>query len=770
MSLYGALFSGVSGLSAQSSAMGAISDNISNVNTIGYKGTQVNFQTLVTSQVSSTEYSPGGVQSKPRAGIDVQGLLQATTSSTDIALSGQGFFIVNSAANPSTEGGRFAYTRAGSFTPDKNGYLTNAAGFYLQGWPLTATDNSTAAAPGSETINGNTYMKAYETATGTHYINQNIVSTTELQPLNVNAIGGTAQASTSIGMAANLPSGDPIYDPTNASAGGTHDTNILLYDSLGNTHNAQFAWTKTSANNWKLGLTPPDGSAVATITNYTSSVPPTNQVYASTGQIAFNKLPPVGSYLTIGGVQVNFENSSVAALPANNDGTKNIYIDMNGMATSGTSNLVASVVKSLRAVSSDPITYPTMAPALNGGLADGGSRFAQAAGTLMITQEPGAKAIAVNCTADTTTKLGDSVVQSGAGMGSGNSPAGLFTVDAIDPAYVASTLSPITPETFTMNATPTGTLNINGTSATWANVIAAIKAGTAVNGYTFTQGAIPASPTMAEITSNLAGYINSLPSASGVTASASGATLTMTSSSAAIASSVPIQLNQGGLTTQLVSSSSSIDPTNTILFGQTGSYDSKNGNAISFNGDGTPSKIIPNTMSVVWANGSEDQLSNNPTGPEKPWISISLGHLGQADGITQLGGSYQVNTLTQNGAKFGNYSGVTIGSNGVVTALFDNGVRSPVFQIPIATFANADGMSSLTGNVWIDTTTSGSYTVRTPGEAGSGTVAASSLESSTVDLGTEFTTMIVVQRAYSASSKIITTADSMLDELLAIKR
>ncbi len=82
MSLYGALFSGVSGLASESSAMGAIADNISNVNTIGYKGTDVNFNTLVTQQVSVTQYSPGGVQSAPRAAVDVQGLLQATSSST----------------------------------------------------------------------------------------------------------------------------------------------------------------------------------------------------------------------------------------------------------------------------------------------------------------------------------------------------------------------------------------------------------------------------------------------------------------------------------------------------------------------------------------------------------------------------------------------------------------------------------------------------------------------------------------------------------------
>ncbi len=114
MTLFGALTSGVSGLTAQSSAIGAISDNITNVNTIGYKGTQVDFQTLVTVQTSGTFYSAGGVQSKPRQDTGVQGLLQSSTSQTDIAISGSGFFVVNE-SNAPTLSNEFLFTRAGSF-------------------------------------------------------------------------------------------------------------------------------------------------------------------------------------------------------------------------------------------------------------------------------------------------------------------------------------------------------------------------------------------------------------------------------------------------------------------------------------------------------------------------------------------------------------------------------------------------------------------------------------------------------------------------------
>src|SRR5215510_4249898 len=100
MTLYGALYSGVSGLTAQSSAMGSIADNIANVNTVGYKAGSVPFQTLVTKQTSLTSYSAGGVQSRPRANIDVQGLLMGTSIATDLGVSGNGFFVVNEAPNP----------------------------------------------------------------------------------------------------------------------------------------------------------------------------------------------------------------------------------------------------------------------------------------------------------------------------------------------------------------------------------------------------------------------------------------------------------------------------------------------------------------------------------------------------------------------------------------------------------------------------------------------------------------------------------------------
>ena len=113
---------------------------------------------------------------------------------------------------------------------------------------------------------------------------------------------------------------------------------------------------------------------------------------------------------------------------------------------------------------------------------------------------------------------------------------------------------------------------------------------------------------------------------------------------------------------------------------------------------------------------------------------------------------------------------IDVSEDGIVTAIFDNGETTPIAQIPLATFTDANSMSALTGNVWIETTGSGQPTLRTATQAGAGEITESSLEKSTVDIAEEFTDMIVVQRAYSAAARIITTADTMLEELLTIKR
>ena len=281
MSILGALQAGVSGLGAQSSAMGAIADNIANMNTVGYKTNNVSFSTLVTKQVSSSKYSAGGVQSHTSQSIDTQGLLSSVSSTTSLAVSGNGYFVVNSL---NTGEGTWAYTRAGDFLKDETGYLVNSGGYYAQAWSLMPWDGTESAA--TVEINGIMYMKAYKNDNGeTVYINDNIVDENNLRGINLSNIGGTATPTTQIAFGANLPSGSRI--------GEAHSVSTLIYDSLGNPNNISLNYTKETANAWGLNTSIPSGAAAINL--YTND----GLVYSSIGQMEFTSIPAEGSTIKI---------------------------------------------------------------------------------------------------------------------------------------------------------------------------------------------------------------------------------------------------------------------------------------------------------------------------------------------------------------------------------------------------------------------------------------------------------------------------------------
>jgi len=180
---------------------------------------------------------------------------------------------------------------------------------------------------------------------------------------------------------------------------------------------------------------------------------------------------------------------------------------------------------------------------------------------------------------------------------------------------------------------------------------------------------------------------------------------------------------------------------------------------IVFNGQGVPTTFNVDDIDIAMINGSTD-LS----------VDFNFGTVNQADGLVQFAAAYNPTFIDTDGAGFGQFSGVTIGEDGLVTALFENGDIRPVFKIPVATFPNPGGLGANTGNVFTQTDFSGLFFLRTAGTGGAGKVQNSVLEASTVDIAKEFTQMITTQRAFSASAKILTTADEMLDDLVRIKR
>lgn len=127
MSIFGSMKTAVSGMSAQANRLSTVSDNIANANTVGYKAVSTSFSSLVLPS-SSGNYNSGGVQTSVRQAISQQGDISYTTSDYDLAISGDGFFIVQSAD------GTPVLTRAGDFSVDSDGNLVNGAGFTLMGY------------------------------------------------------------------------------------------------------------------------------------------------------------------------------------------------------------------------------------------------------------------------------------------------------------------------------------------------------------------------------------------------------------------------------------------------------------------------------------------------------------------------------------------------------------------------------------------------------------------------------------------------------------
>lgn len=728
MSIFGAMQSGISGLAAQSTAMGAISDNISNVNTVGYKGTNTAFQTLVTKQTTSSHYSPGGVQPVSKQTINAQGLLSSTSSSTDVAISGNGYFVVNQAANPG-EGDMWAYTRAGSFDVDQNGYLVNTGGFYAQGWTLLPWDGNTQAS--TVNINGITYMKAYYDNSGeVVLINDNIIDNRNLKPINLKNIGGTATPTSQINFGANLPSDDAI--------GTNRKISALIYDSLGNPSNMSLDFQKMSTSGWNMSASVPDGAATSILYGSNNTLDASPDVYSASGQLEFTSIP---------------ENGSSIAITDQGTGTTYTFVFTNNPGgVTGPNNIAVDISDNIVTLSDFTAAF---AEALQNNMPSG-ERFQAGSDRITITQSTMGSALTI----DASQTL--SCVQNAANPNENTGlPTGKFTIPQIDNDikngaridftedtannYVGKslTIDGITyhfVDTDTPNADDDVYVNIN-TASSIADVVS--RLGDAIQANANEPSRFVVSGTSLEILPTSTGGDIAL-NTTGMATSISGVVRTKDSTNF-----IPVQSYNNTIGYQFQTGPDSIE-------------EGSKSPAVCFNSDGTPKYFNVDQMSIVWANGAQN-MDGSVNGGNM--IQLFMGNTGTNDGLTSLAGDFTTDYINQDGAKFGSYSGVYIDESGVVTALFDNGETRPIAILPLATFANPNGMEALTGNAWIETDASGQALLKRAGTNGAGEITSNALESSTVDLATEFSNMIVTQRAYSASTKIITTADEMLQEL-----
>jgi len=163
--------------------------------------------------------------------------------------------------------------------------------------------------------------------------------------------------------------------------------------------------------------------------------------------------------------------------------------------------------------------------------------------------------------------------------------------------------------------------------------------------------------------------------------------------------------------------------------------------------------------------------ANIPAGAIPGVGDVSLTLAGDNAGeITQLAALGSIAAITQDGSATGQLSGLTVGEDGIITGSYSNGQVKALAQVAIASFANPEGLERVTGTMFKASVNSGLAQLGSASSGGRGTMAPGTLEMSNVDLAEEFTNLIRTQRGFQANSRVITTSDEMLQEIVNLKR
>ncbi|MEI7542207.1 MAG: flagellar hook protein FlgE [bacterium] len=256
--MMGSLFSSISGLKNHTTWMNVIGNNISNVNTVGYKESRITFKEAISQSMgaasgANSSENLGGINPSQMGlgsslgSIDTvmtQGAIQTTGNSTDVAIDGKGFFIAKS-------GDQTLYTRAGNFTFDNSGNMVTSSGALVQGWQRQFVATPALAVPMvavADTLNTNTPV-------GNIVIPQNLVLGPKATgDINITAnvtdsgifLKGNLDSMTPQNTVGGVPSVGPgaLYPVAGYTASA--QTSATVFDSLGNTHVITFLWTQTA--------------------------------------------------------------------------------------------------------------------------------------------------------------------------------------------------------------------------------------------------------------------------------------------------------------------------------------------------------------------------------------------------------------------------------------------------------------------------------------------------------------------------------------------
>ncbi|MBR0780715.1 flagellar hook-basal body complex protein [Bradyrhizobium iriomotense] len=757
MGIFDAMNTSVGGLQAQSYALQNISGNIANSSTTGYKGIGTSFVDLIPDASVPSKQVAGGVTANAKATITTQGTISSSTVATNMAITGDGFFSIQKATgvvdNVPVFSGVTYYTRRGDFQLNANGNLVNGAGYYLMG---VTVDPKT----GNPTGNVATVLK----------FQNNFIP---------------AQATTSIQYAANLPS------VPNTAASSTAASGTLL--AAGGLNPSDFA-----ANPLIIG-TPPPPYTNATVSGAaaTGNLRSAYTATTATGTVALldsASAAATGATSLDSAVSPHLNTSLLTSLAGKtlkvNGQTINFDATVSGASTSGSTTTIG-LLSPTGSLMSDVLNAITL-----------GAGGAPATATM---NSSGNIQITTSTTADVTIS---GTAASLLGVSSVTRGGNVLSTPAITGATVlGGSATPGGAEVLSTPFVAGNTIQVNGTAG--PNTITFVNS-----------GATSATPNLINVTDDIATLLQKIDNLSGASGSSisngvitlntgiANPTLTVTSNNssafAALGFTSTVTKNRGGGGTA---------GTGTVIGNDIATFtkESISGGAVTaYNAAGTPVNLQlrwAKTDSASLGTGHSDtwnlfyQTDPNATGTTVGWVNTgqaftfaadgsltspsgsgvtinnvsvggqSLGSLAfniSSGGLTQYAstsGAVTINTITQNGYAAGQLRSVAVNNNGLVVGTFSNGQNLDLAQVSLSHFNGTNYLKALDGGAYAATEQSGPAI-----DGASGTISGSSLEGSNTDIADEFTKLIVTQQAYSANTKVITTANSMVQDLLNVLR
>lgn len=818
------LWSGVSGLQSHQIAMDVEGDNIANVNTAGYKYSRANFSDLL-SQTSKPATAPEGELGGKNAmqvglgtqiistqQIFTQGSLQTTDVWSDMAIQGEGFFVV------SPDGGLTKYyTRNGAFTRDVLGNFVDSNGYIVQGWmrdedtgtidPTVPVTNiniepglSMPANPTTEikykgNLNTGEHIGIQSAAIYSLDSNHGWFDTTGNGILTADKLfAPTRDASTE-----NDTSKDTLYmDSKNQVRLRERGVDMgVVYDENGdalNLRDGQGIWVSYAD---ARAIFPADKNAGINV-----PAAPDNSLDININGIDIRKtvqnlsevVEAINNYSVQTGVKASVINGNQIQLTnQNNTGTtanaKNIKIYSNAnnkIQFDGKNNAFSAAV-----ITAYQYTYSSVGGVATHSYDDGAVRqftttedlreamqqdarkYINYDGSLLTYAAPaGAPAGAPRTAADqwvdkdndyteaayNNKNDGVRVTVNAQGQFEINNPAGdAFNEDDYneDAFKKGAAGDVITDDTVVKNTTPENKNKKDDDKIVTIAVTA------------LSNDIVNTNTRMEKAFSNLNGSL-SIGASTGKTSSAlkmsAHSMTTEFYDSLGSKHEITVEYRKVSYSPENGTEWSIMvtvpEPGVINLDPEAGAYKNVVTGNIRFGTDGSLIGYSPSTINYTANNGSAAGQT----------ISLNFGTLGGFDGITSYDEKSNTENIAQDGYTGGTLNGLRIDQSGKIIGSFTNGHSLALAQVSMATFTNNNGLEKLGGNVWGETANSGAPVIGAASTGSRGKINASTLEMSNVDLSHAFTQLIVIQRGYQANSKTITTSDNMLNTLLQLKQ